>query len=91
MLGSVAERFAEGSSHPKRLVENYRKTIHPPGDQALWPNAVHSAWRRKNRFPGAVKAAQCIPPDRKHVPPSRRPVFPAKLFLTGYDDCPGRP
>jgi putative restriction endonuclease len=46
-------RFAEDSSHQKGLLEYHGQTIHLPGDRALWPNPVHLAWHRKNRFQGA--------------------------------------
>jgi putative restriction endonuclease len=46
-------RFAEDSSHHKGLMEYHGQTIHLPSDRVLWPNPVHLAWHRKNRFPGA--------------------------------------
>jgi len=46
-------RFAEDSSHQKGLMVYRGLRIHLPGDRALWPNPVHLAWHRKNRFQGA--------------------------------------
>jgi hypothetical protein len=46
-------RFAEDSSHQKGLMEYHRRTIHLPGNRALWPNPVHLAWHRNHRFQGA--------------------------------------
>jgi putative restriction endonuclease len=44
--------FAEDSSHQKGLTEYHGQMIQLPGERALWPNPVHLAWHRKNRFQG---------------------------------------
>jgi putative restriction endonuclease len=49
----VAEgRFAEDSPEQKPLSSYHGKKIHLPSDPALWPNPVHLAWHRKNKFQG---------------------------------------
>jgi putative restriction endonuclease len=45
-------RFAEESRDQKPLLTYHGQRIQLPGNQALWPNPVHVAWHRKNRFQG---------------------------------------
>jgi hypothetical protein len=47
--------FAEDGSHHKGSTEYHGRTIQLPDDRALWPNRVHLARHRKNRFQGGVK------------------------------------
>jgi putative restriction endonuclease len=50
----VAEgRFAEAGPEPHLLRQYHGRPIHLPRDAALWPNPVHLAWHRRNRFKGA--------------------------------------
>ena len=50
----VAEgRFAEAGPGEMLLAEYRGKKIHLPNDSAHWPNPVHIAWHRKNRFKSA--------------------------------------
>ena len=47
----VAEgHFAEDGPDQKLLREYYGKKIHLPNDPNSWPNPLHLAWHRKNRF-----------------------------------------
>jgi putative restriction endonuclease len=44
--------FAEESRDQKPLLTYHGQRIQLPTNQALWPNPVHIAWHRKNRFQG---------------------------------------
>jgi putative restriction endonuclease len=49
----VAEgHFSEDGAGHKLLHEYHGQRIHLPGDAGLWPNPLHMAWHRKNRFKG---------------------------------------
>jgi putative restriction endonuclease len=44
--------FSEDSPEHKGLSDYHGAKIHLPSDPALWPNPIHLAWHRKNRFEG---------------------------------------
>jgi putative restriction endonuclease len=46
-------RFSEESPDQKALADYQGRKIRLPNDQKLWPDPVHIAWHRKNRFQGA--------------------------------------
>jgi putative restriction endonuclease len=46
----AAGHFSEGGADHKLLHEYHGQRIHLPGDEGLWPNPLHIAWHRKNRF-----------------------------------------
>jgi putative restriction endonuclease len=45
-------RFAEDSPDQKALSEYHGQKLHLPNDRQLWPDPIHVAWHRKNRFQG---------------------------------------
>jgi putative restriction endonuclease len=46
-------RFAEDSPDQKSLAEYQGQKLRLPADRQYWPDRVHLAWHRKNRFQGA--------------------------------------
>lgn len=45
-------QFAEQSPDQKALRDYHNQKIHLPSNLALWPDPVHLAWHRKNKFQG---------------------------------------
>lgn len=48
----AAGKFKEDSPNGRSLVECHGEKVRLPADPNLWPNPVHLAWHRKNRFVG---------------------------------------
>jgi len=46
-------RFSEESPDQKGLRTYHGRKIRLPSDPSLWPNPIHLAWHRKNKFQGA--------------------------------------
>ena len=46
-------QFTEQSPNQKALRDYHGQKIRLPREPALWPNPIHLAWHRKNKFQGA--------------------------------------